>query len=163
MSPKLSVKKEDFIFFIYKDKLNSISVNVSWLANCQLHSFVFLAVINCKYKLHWIFNKTEDSVPSFHPLCQLRRTSGITAATAVQVPGPVQVLDQDLVHAPAAEAETTSSKALPRYRYICVCLSLRPHSDLILISVLSGQITSTGLNAPKTHWRPHLVTFFQQS
>ena len=40
--------------------------------------------------------------------------SGITAVTAAQVPGPVQVPDQDLAPAPAAEAETTNSHALPR-------------------------------------------------
>lgn len=46
--------------------------------------------------------------------------SGNTAATAAQVPGPVQVLDQDLDRDLAAEAEITSSKALLRYRFSCV-------------------------------------------
>uniref|UniRef100_A0A8C4HDQ6 CBP80/20-dependent translation initiation factor n=1 Tax=Dicentrarchus labrax TaxID=13489 RepID=A0A8C4HDQ6_DICLA len=42
------------------------------------------------------------------------QTNGNTAVTAVQVPGPAQGLDQDPAHAPAAGAETTSSKALQR-------------------------------------------------
>lgn len=42
------------------------------------------------------------------------RMNGNTAATAAQVPGPVQVLDRDLDHDLAAEAEITSSKALLR-------------------------------------------------
>lgn len=49
------------------------------------------------------------------PLCALCRMSGNTALTAAQAPDPVQVPDQDLVHALAAEAETTSSEAPPRY------------------------------------------------
>lgn len=64
-------------------------------------------------KTHKILNKT-DSVLFFYPLSQLCRMNGNTAVTAVQVPGPARGLDQDLAHALAAEAETTSSKALPR-------------------------------------------------
>lgn len=78
-------------------------------------------------------NKTEYLF-KFHSLSHLRRTSGTIAVTAVQVPGPVQGLDQALAHAPAAEAETTSSQALPRYSVcVFVCLSavlVPPHSSV---------------------------------
>lgn len=43
------------------------------------------------------------------------RMSGNTAAMAALAPGPVLVPDRDLVHALAAEAGTTSSKAPQRY------------------------------------------------
>lgn len=48
--------------------------------------------------------------------------SGNTAAMAALAPGPVLVLDRDLVHALAAEAGTTSSNAPQRYLSACVCM-----------------------------------------
>lgn len=64
--------------------------------------------------------------------------SGNTAVMAVQVPGPVQGLDQVLAPDLAAGAETTSSKAQPRYRHIYVCLCV---SSVLCVSYCSNILT----------------------
>lgn len=120
--------------------LINISLNMSVLAGCMIFNFSPLArcsetvMVKRYYTQKTTWRQTLQlnidteyriqygTLNSFLSCSQPPRTSGNTAVTAVQVPGPVQVLDRDLAHAPAAEAETTSSKALPRYRCVRVCV-----------------------------------------
>lgn len=60
---------------------------------------------------------------------------------AVQVPGLAQGPDQVLAHALAAEDETTSSKALPRYTDMCVCVCVFLQSSLL--TILNGKDKSS--------------------
>lgn len=88
--------------------------------NVITYSWILISIQETSTSLQLVVNvlKCSTMLPFYVDECSfpiLCRMSGNTAAMAAPAPGPALVLDPVLVHALAAEAGTTSLRALQRY------------------------------------------------